>query len=60
MKVGDLVQWDMDIGLITDTYGHEIRVQWLTPTLSNRLDEASPRCEYSWIWRGNVIVVSKT
>jgi hypothetical protein len=59
-NVGDLVRWGTwsDVGLVVDTRGIDVKIEWLTPIPHGRLDGVSLLCDHSWIRRNGLTIIS--
>jgi hypothetical protein len=55
-RLGDLVSWVEDIGIIEDVRGEDIKVRWLMP-IKNGFDDR--KIDFSWMTPRNVEVLSR-
>jgi len=53
-KLGDLVSWVEDVGIVEETRGTEIKVRWLVP-IKNGFDDI----ETCWVSRRSVEILSR-
>jgi len=55
-RLGDLVSWVEDVGIVEETRGTDVKIRWLTP-IKNGFDDR--KIDFSWMTRRNVEVISR-
>ena len=55
-RLGDLVSWVEDVGIVEETRGADVKVRWLKP-IENGFD--GRKVNFSWVVRRNVEVISR-